>query len=368
VPVEKVSTDEGSRLVKLEETLHERVVGQEEAVTAVAKAVRRARSGLKNPHIGKHLHLHPAMTIYGRFPEPINFFKGAPMTTVSRVVEDIDGRGYGAKIWVPNYHPLTWAALLPWHGPQEFKQAFAGFGHAAPLISLVRDQSEGKVWEGSDHRAHVSYTMGNVDKAHLQSAVEHAARILAAAGAHEIHSAHNAVEPLSLSGAGDDNCRKQSDLESWLSRLRATVMPELGVALGSAHQMGTCRMAATPKLGAAKPTGETWEVPGLFVADTSSFPTASGVNPMWTCAAMAHRVAQSVKQHMAATPALSEPAPQPRRRPLSCVSACVTVPTRSLHSTASKEHSGALVKSSDSDVSSSASTEEGTDVSSIPSR
>mmetsp|Transcript_67007 Transcript_67007/g.216627 ORF Transcript_67007/g.216627 Transcript_67007/m.216627 type:complete len:1093 (-) Transcript_67007:158-3436(-) len=50
VPVEKVSTDEGARLVQLEETLHGRVIGQEEAVTAVSKAVRRARAGLKNPN------------------------------------------------------------------------------------------------------------------------------------------------------------------------------------------------------------------------------------------------------------------------------------------------------------------------------
>jgi ATP-dependent Clp protease ATP-binding subunit ClpC len=50
VPVEKVSTDEGTRLVALEETLHKRVIGQEEAVKAVAKAVRRARAGLKNPN------------------------------------------------------------------------------------------------------------------------------------------------------------------------------------------------------------------------------------------------------------------------------------------------------------------------------
>jgi ATP-dependent Clp protease ATP-binding subunit ClpC len=49
VPVEKVSTDEGARLVALEETLHKRVVGQDEAVVAVSKAVRRTRAGLKNP-------------------------------------------------------------------------------------------------------------------------------------------------------------------------------------------------------------------------------------------------------------------------------------------------------------------------------
>merc|ERR1719333_1418476 len=50
VPVEKVSLDESAKLVKLEETLHERVIGQNEAVMAVAKAVRRTRAGLKNPN------------------------------------------------------------------------------------------------------------------------------------------------------------------------------------------------------------------------------------------------------------------------------------------------------------------------------
>lgn len=49
VPVDKVSADESRRLVRLESVLHKRVVGQEEAVMAVAKAVRRSRAGLKNP-------------------------------------------------------------------------------------------------------------------------------------------------------------------------------------------------------------------------------------------------------------------------------------------------------------------------------
>jgi len=50
VPVEKVSADESTRLVALEDTLHQRVIGQGEAVTAVAKAVRRARAGIGNPN------------------------------------------------------------------------------------------------------------------------------------------------------------------------------------------------------------------------------------------------------------------------------------------------------------------------------
>ncbi|KVH98191.1 AAA+ ATPase domain-containing protein [Cynara cardunculus var. scolymus] len=50
IPVEKVSTDESDRLLKMEETLHTRVVGQDEAVKAISRAIRRARVGLKNPN------------------------------------------------------------------------------------------------------------------------------------------------------------------------------------------------------------------------------------------------------------------------------------------------------------------------------
>lgn len=61
IPVKRLTEGEASRLRKLEDTLHKRVVGQEDAVTAVAKAVRRGRVGLKDPKrpIGSFLFLGP---------------------------------------------------------------------------------------------------------------------------------------------------------------------------------------------------------------------------------------------------------------------------------------------------------------------
>merc|ERR1712054_387190 len=50
IPVEKVSTDETERLIKMEDTLHTRVIGQEEAIVAISRAIRRARVGLKDPN------------------------------------------------------------------------------------------------------------------------------------------------------------------------------------------------------------------------------------------------------------------------------------------------------------------------------
>ncbi|ESQ45658.1 hypothetical protein EUTSA_v10010143mg [Eutrema salsugineum] len=49
IAVEKVTSDESSRLLKMEQTLHTRIIGQDEAVKAISRAIRRARVGLKNP-------------------------------------------------------------------------------------------------------------------------------------------------------------------------------------------------------------------------------------------------------------------------------------------------------------------------------
>jgi len=61
VPVSKLAQEESERLLNMEEILHSRVIGQEEAVKAVAKAVRRARAGLKDPKrpIGSFIFLGP---------------------------------------------------------------------------------------------------------------------------------------------------------------------------------------------------------------------------------------------------------------------------------------------------------------------
>ena len=61
IPVNSITEDESEKLLKIEDTLHERMVGQDEAVTAVAKAIRRGRVGLKDPKrpIGSFLFLGP---------------------------------------------------------------------------------------------------------------------------------------------------------------------------------------------------------------------------------------------------------------------------------------------------------------------
>ena len=61
IPVVQLASEESSRLLQMEETLHKRIVGQDEAIDAISKAVRRARAGLKDPRhpIGNFVFLGP---------------------------------------------------------------------------------------------------------------------------------------------------------------------------------------------------------------------------------------------------------------------------------------------------------------------
>ena len=61
IPVSKMMEGEKEKLLRMEEELHKRVIGQEEAVDAVANAIRRSRAGLSDPNrpIGSFLFLGP---------------------------------------------------------------------------------------------------------------------------------------------------------------------------------------------------------------------------------------------------------------------------------------------------------------------
>ncbi|HBI26395.1 MAG TPA: ATP-dependent Clp protease ATP-binding subunit ClpC, partial [Peptococcaceae bacterium] len=61
VPVNRLQEEESQRLLHMEDTLHQRVIGQDEAVESVSRAIRRARAGLKDPKrpIGSFIFLGP---------------------------------------------------------------------------------------------------------------------------------------------------------------------------------------------------------------------------------------------------------------------------------------------------------------------
>ncbi|KAG2680068.1 hypothetical protein I3843_11G081000 [Carya illinoinensis] len=251
------------------------------------------RSGLKNANIGKNLHLHPVAMSWGYFPEksPSDFwpeaekksYEGGIMTAMSPVVADFDGSGYGAMIQTPSLHPGSFSVLMPWVSGTDMKNRMSKFSRTAHIFALARDKGSGTILSPSS----ISYQMEVADEENLKKGIEKVLRILAAAGAEEIGTHHVKGKTLNVKKAS------YHEFEKFVKEESSRPLRGLSSSLCSAHQMGSCRMGVDPKKSVVNQMGETWEVEGLFIADTSVFPTALGVNPMVTVQAIAYCTAQS---------------------------------------------------------------------------
>jgi choline dehydrogenase-like flavoprotein len=117
-----------------------------------------------------------------------------------------------------------------------------------------------------------------VDTRHERTGLDGAAQILEAAGARRIVSAHSryvSYEP----GRGSR--------ERFLADADACGYGAGRCVFFSFHIMGSARMGGSPASSACGPEGETWEARNVVVCDGSTFPTASGVNPMISIEAIA---------------------------------------------------------------------------------
>ncbi|KAG0031545.1 hypothetical protein BGZ81_001020 [Podila clonocystis] len=251
------------------------------------------RSGLKNKHIGQHLFLHPVVYGFGKFDERIDTYQGSIMTALTTVAENTDGNGYGSKIEVPSHHPGLNAAFWKWKSAADHKRGMLELNHIMPLIVLSRDRDGGSVELGPDGLPRMNYVLSKHDVLSLEDGLERSLNILVAAGANAVWTTQIDVDSFKVNkelGVSDPA------FKAWLAKVKRASIKAGSMTVGSAHQMGTCRMGSSPKSGAIKPTGETWEVKDLYVSDASAFPTASGVNPMLTTYSMSHSIAQFIKK------------------------------------------------------------------------
>ncbi|KAI9249987.1 GMC oxidoreductase-domain-containing protein [Sporodiniella umbellata] len=252
------------------------------------------RSGLKNKNIGKNLRLHPAAALFGFFDRPIHTGQGTRMTTLSTVVEDYENDGYGCKIEGVSLHPGSLSALLPWTNAAAHKSSMLRYDYCAPLITLTRDKdSIGSVTYDADQNIVVDYALSEKDERSIAQGILSGLDILVAAGARELSSGQYGIDPFCFKHHPriDD-----PDYLQWKARVKAYGFSGNEVPLLTAHQMSSNRMGISPEVSVVKPTGETWEIKHLYVADASIFPTASGVNPMVTTETMAYHVADNIIQ------------------------------------------------------------------------
>jgi choline dehydrogenase-like flavoprotein len=250
------------------------------ACGAIHTAALLLRSGLENEHIGRHLHLHPVSNVSGIFDEEILPWQGTMQAIYSDQHRHLTGN-YGVKYETTALQPVIAMAVMPWREPRDFRARMSQLKNTSAIGVLLRDRGAGRVTIDREGHPVSSYSLSDFDRRHMQIGFRGAAEILENAGARRIYSPHAKLcsyEP-----------EKKGSIETFVRDMDAAGWGNAQVALFSFHIMGTARMGDSPGFSATNPDGETWEVKNLYVMDGSSFPSASGVNPMISIAAIAQR-------------------------------------------------------------------------------
>jgi len=281
------------------------------------------RSGLTNPHIGSHLHLHPTFAVWSTWAERVDPWEGSILTTAVTAIENQDGHHHGPKVEVVCSTPEFGLIFFPFRpdlsissqasgggrgertnknsilsSAIDFKVSAAKFGHSTGFISIQRDADTGRVFIDPDdplrRRVRVAYTLSHRDSRGLLAGQLAAARIAYAMGAREIDVAHPYGERFVRSRRASPETNDAS-FALWLAAVekQGFTSPD-PCSVGSAHQMGTCRMSASAATGVVDPSGRVWQTQDLYVADSSVFPNASGVNPMVTTMGIAEWVCRGI--------------------------------------------------------------------------
>jgi choline dehydrogenase-like flavoprotein len=248
------------------------------------------RSGLGGPAAGRYLRLHPVTAVWGRFEQAIEPWRGVMQARYTDEFDDLDGKGHGFKFETAPVHPLLPAGFLGWEDGASFKRDVLGLSNLNVTGILLRERDHGRVTIRKDGSPVWNYVVSKYDRKHVRIGVQRAAELMAEAGAHEILS--SSVRPARWRpGAGA--------IEGFMADVDAVGYGPNRTSYFTFHQMGSARMGSDPKTSVADALNETHDTKGLYVLDGSCFPTASGVNPMISIAAIAHRGATLLADRIA---------------------------------------------------------------------
>ncbi len=252
------------------------------------------RSGLENPHIGHHLHLHPTAISVGVYPEKVDAWQGVLQSAYSGQFMRLDGN-YGYTLEVAPTHPGLFGLATPWYSARNYRDEMTAVAHLASVLILTRDKGEGSVTADRAGEPLVNYAVSAYDRKHILHGLRQGTRIHLAAGAERVISLQNKPTDLRRSAHEAISQQRLREFDRLIARrgLRSN-----RVIMFSAHQMGTCRMGADPKTSVTDEHQQVHGMKGLFVCDSSVFPTACGVNPMLSIMALAHKASQYIKTQM----------------------------------------------------------------------
>jgi hypothetical protein len=226
-----------------------------------ASGIGRA-SGL----VGKRLQAHPGTAVVGVFDDPVRMWFGATQGYESTHYWDERMKFETIAL------PLEFLATrVPGLGGDLVRQ-LASYGNLAIFGVQVRARTLGSVRPGLFGKTSITYDITDEDVRSLKVGVKRLVQMMFAAGAREVFPGVHGM-PDKIRSA--DEIEPILDLPDDPRHFHCIV----------AHLFGTAKMGPTPRTGVVGPTLESHELPGLYVVDSSVFPTNMGVNPQHTICA-----------------------------------------------------------------------------------
>ncbi|MGC6514132.1 MAG: GMC family oxidoreductase N-terminal domain-containing protein [Myxococcota bacterium] len=224
-------------------------------------------AGRLGPAVGRGLHLHPGNGVFGLCDHEVFMWRGA---TQGAYFEDPALPGV-----LPHTLNLPPGALALAMGRVglEAKENLAMAPRMCGCLVMVSDKGEGTVGVHADGTANITYEFAPVDIDNMRKGLIRTCEVLLAGGARRL------LVP--VHGVG------------WCDTLEEARAGILGASLTdyrvlyAAHPMATCRMGVDPATSVIGPDGQAHGLAGLYIADSSIFPTALGVNPQLTTMALA---------------------------------------------------------------------------------
>jgi choline dehydrogenase-like flavoprotein len=284
------------------------------------------RSGLRNSKIGRHLCLHPVLACAGvaapstlRGDGTTGLSRGVGMgVVVGRKPGEQEALGvastarlddkseHGVVLQTPPVHPGLMGIALPWRSGLAFKLCALLYPQLALFIGISRDRSSesNRVVIDAQGNSVVHYEVTAADVPMLMAGLKAQIRLMFESGCDVLFPMHETVSWFVRDQAQSPEEQRQS-LEEYIKHVEGSGFVKLKNLCFSAHQMGSCRRAASPARGPVAPSGEVWETDNLFVADASLLPTSLGVNPMITIESLAIVVSKNIAARlleMGATP------------------------------------------------------------------
>ena len=241
------------------------------ACGAVQTPALLLRNGLTNSsdQVGRNFLCHPNSKVVGVFDAPVHAWKGTIQG--NQIREFIDE---GIMITTSMVPPGLLAMSFPYFGARSW-EVMRDYDKMVAAGCLVEDTGSGRVGVDLFGEAKMRYDINNRDFQNLIRGVALTSEILFAAGARRVLLPFDFLPSI--------------DSPDQIATLFSHPIPKEEVECLTVHAMGTCRMGIDKRSSVVDPHGESWDVPGLFIADASVFPGPIGVNPQITIMALATR-------------------------------------------------------------------------------